>query len=324
MAMLKISVERLARIKKRQGLDRWSGDYVAAIFATHKEAPSNSRPSILVPKKLGYRDMHLLSHPEKFAALLSLYHPNVWEIHEQKVLSAIPRPHFLLGHPYATGINWPSLKGTIDVVSRMDRLAKHPKVKFLNQRNGEWEWAPFPYIGDLLLFMRDEVGVYCVNWTVKDKYINFRKRGPNSKKKPSIEEFDHESELRHELEANYYLDANIRTVQVAGEAIDKDVVANLEELFLHHGRRLVIDVKLKTEIVECFKDVVGTQIPCFEFIFKLKDRFGVSVDVLQLVLRQSIWNRDVKVDLYQPILMDQPLRHETRDVLNEYSSWFVR
>lgn len=324
MAQVKVNTQRLVTIKKRQGEDKWGRDYVAAIFATPKEAPSISRPSILVPQKLGGRDMHLLSNPEKSAALLALYNPQVWEIHEQKALSTGPRPHFLFGHPRAQGTHWPPLKGTLDVANRMGRLAKHPKVKFKNSRTGEWQWAPFPLIGDQLLFMQDDQGAYCKNWTIKDKYVDFKKRGPHSAIKPSLDQLSAESEARHELEKLYYLDGEIGTIQVAGEAIHKDVVANLGELFLHHWRRETIDPALRQKIVEKYNESVGEPAPCFELIAKFSQRFLVEQNVLQAVLRQGIWQREIRVDLYQPILMDQPLRPEKLDVLDQHSNWFQR
>lgn len=324
MAQVKINTQRLAAIKKRQGSDKWGKDYVAAIFATPREAPGISRPSKLVPQKLGGRDMHLLSLPEKWAGLLSLYDPDTWEIQEQKVLSSRPRPHFLFAHPRAHGIHWPPLKGTVDVADRMGRLKKHPKVKYQNPKTGEWQWAPFPYIGDLLLYRQDEIGVYCVNWTVKDKYKDFKKRGPRAANASSQDAVNEEVDERHELERLYYLDGEIRTVQVAGESINRHVSANLAELFLHHGRRVTMDPNVRRKIVEGFLDSIGVPVPIYEHIRRLSRQLVVSEDNVQTVLRQGIWNRDIRIDLYQPILMDQPLKPETRDVLDQYSGWFKR
>ena len=324
MAQVKVNIQRLTAIRKRQAVDHWGKDYVAAIFATPKEAPGISRPSILVPEKLGGRDMHLLSLPEKAAGLLALHDPNTWEIQEEKVLSTGPRPHFLFGHPRAQGIHWPSLKGTVDVANRMGRLKKHPKVKFQNPKTGEWQWIPFPYIGDLLLFRQDELGVFCVNWTVKDKYKDFKKRGPRAANALPQGDSVEDDDERHELEKQYYADAEIRTVQVAGEAINKHVVANLAELFLHHGRRVALDTAERRRITDGFVESIGTSPPIFEHIQKLSQLFAVDAQVVQTVLRQGIWRREIRVDLYQPLLRDQPLKPEIKDVLEQYSAWFIR
>lgn len=321
-----MNIQRLATIRRRQGLDAWGRDYVAAIHATPKEAPGISRPNILVAQKLGGRDMHLLSLPEKAAALLSLYDPQTWDIQEQKVLSTSPRSHFLFGHSRANGCHWPSLKGTVDVANRLGRLNKHPKVKFKNPMTGEWQWVPFPYIGDLLLYRQDELGPYCVNWNVKDKYKDFNKRGPQPSPTATKEDNATDIDDRHELERLYYLDGEIRTVLVAGEAINKEVVANLSELFLHHARRTDIDIDtaLRRRITDCFIESIGEVILAFELIRKIGQRFSVDEKVVQTLLRQGIWQREIRVDLYQPILMDQPLRPERLDVLQQHSLWFAR
>lgn len=324
MAQVKVNIQRLTAIRKRQAVDHWGKDYVAAIFATPKEAPGISRPSILVPEKLGGRDMHLLSLPEKAAGLLALYDPNTWEIHEEKVLSTGPRPHFLFGHPRALGTHWPSLKGTVDVANRMGRLKKHPKVKFQNPKTGEWQWTPFPYIGDLLLYRQDEKGAYCVNWTVKDKYKDFKKRGPRPSEQLYTGDGIEQDDERHELERKYYADAEIRTVQVSGQAINKHVVANLAELFLHHACHVDLSLAVRQKIVEEFLDSFGTPIPVFEHISRISRQLAIHWRIVQTVLRQGVWNRHIRVDLYQPFLMDQPLRCETQDVLVQYADWFKR
>lgn len=324
MAQIKINIQRLTAIRKRQGQDNWGGSYVAAIHATPKEGPGISRPSILVPEKLGGRDMHLLSLPEKAASMLCLYDPDTWEVHEQKILSTGPRPHFLFGHPRGHGIQWPPLKGTVDVANRMGRLKYHPKVKFQNPKTGEWQWVPFPYIGDLLLYRQDDLGIYCVNWSIKDKYKDFKKRGPQpSKQLPKSDNLEEDDE-RHELERIYYADAEIRTVQVAGEAINRHVVANLSELFMHHARRVNLSAEIRQEIVDEFRESIGTDLPVYEHIHRIGRQLEVHQEVVQTVLRQGVWNRQIRVDLYQPFLMDQPLRRETRDVLAQYSGWFNR
>jgi len=42
------------------------------------------------------------------------------------------------------------------------------------------------------------------------------------------------------------------------------------------------------------------------------------------ILYAAIWSREVRVDLYRPVLPDKPLRRERSDVLVDYSHWFAR
>jgi hypothetical protein len=206
----------------------------------------------------------------------------------------------------------------------MGRLKKHPKVKFQNPKTGEWQWIPFPYIGDLLLYRQDELGVFCVNWTVKDKYKDFKKRGPRASNSLPQGDAVEDDEERHELEKQYYSDAEIRTVQVSGEAINQHAVANLAELFLHHARHVDLSTAVRQKIVDKFLDSFGTPTPVFEHIRRIGRQLAVHERVVQTVLRQGVWHRHIRADLYQPLLMDQPLRHETQDVLVQYAGWLER
>lgn len=66
---------------------------------------------------------------------------------------------------------------------------------------------PFPYLGDLLLFLLDEDGVYCVNWTVKQDEDDFT----HPRFKPPISTKNQQASIRketarHEIEATYYSD----------------------------------------------------------------------------------------------------------------------
>jgi len=53
-------------------------------------------------------------------------------------------------------------------------------------------------------------------------------------------------------------------------------------------------------------------------------RDGWSPEECRRVLFQAIWTKRLRVDLFDAILIDQPLYPETRDVIEEYSHWFVR
>lgn len=323
MAQIRVNAARLTVIKKRQGEDRWGADYVPSIFATPKEAPGISRPSIILPLKLGGRETHLLSHPELYAALLALYHPLVWELHEQKILSPGPRPHFLSLRESSSSQTWPSIKGTLDVAERLDMFSRHPKVRFSNAA-GQLQYAPFPYIGDLLLFLRDALGPYCVNWPIKDKYAAFKKRGPQLHAKPHNNEVDLSAQLRQQLEETYYLDADIRTVQVAGDAIDKQVRSNLRDLFLHHGRALAVAADIREPIIHYLRNTIGSQIPAFKSLGLIQQRYQLDRETARALLHQAIWQRELRVDLFQPVLMDRPLKPERVDVIDHYAAWFAR
>jgi hypothetical protein len=321
MASFKRSEAALRRIMDRQWKNKWGADYEATICATPKEAPGCSQATILYPQKLGGRAFHALSNNEKWASLFALYNPDVWEIHEQKVLYPQPRAHFLYGHHMAAGIQFKPIKGTLDVCERMGAVDKHAKCRV--QLDGEESYAPFPYVGDLLLFMKDRDGVYCVNWTIKDKFESFRRRGPNSFKPPSDED-DMNAIRRHAMEEIYYEDLGVPTRQIVGRQVDLQLRANLNDLFLSHAIKIDLPDEVQQSIVRILKGEVGGSTPVYVLIRDMAARINVEPIVVKNVLIQAIWNRKIRVDMYRPILMDRPLRPEVKDPLVDYQDWFVR
>lgn len=319
MAISKINEARLRLIQKRQLKDAWGKDYQAAIWATPKEAPGISTGTILHSAKLGGRPLHTLSRPETSAALLALYHPKVWDVHEQKMLFPGPRPHFLDGHPRCVGQVFKSIQGTLAVAERMGCLSKHPKCRA--SLGGEIVWAPFPYIGDLLLFLEEEGKNYVVNWSVKDKSADFNRRGPFTGK-PRTAEVELAAVRRQALEANYYQDAGIPTHQVAGQHIDANLRANLYQLFLSHAEPRTVSEESFQELCLYFNQVVGTATPAYRAMQHASRELGMSVTTVKNLVEQGIWTRKIQVDLFEPLLFDRRLRPQVRDPLVEYKAWF--
>lgn len=324
MAQTKITWERLLQIKHRQWKDCWSPEYVAGIFADPKEAPGISSASILRPLKLGGREVHTLSYNETCAALLALYNPACWEIFDQRMLSPTPRPHLLQGHPKADGRVLPAFRGTIDVAERLGRLPKHPKVRAkIGNDPAEWPWVPFPYVGDLTLCLEDDQGPYLVDWPVKDKIENFRRRGPRKgHSRPDAD--DPGTVARNRLPELYFEDAGIRTHNVVGSAINFQLRCNLRELFLDESFQTTIEPAARLELIQKLKETVGSDVPAYLTAQRLAKDFKVKCRDVTAILKQAIWARQIRVDLFQPVLMDKPLRPESVDVLTHYADWFAR
>lgn len=325
MAIARITSSRLELIRKRQWKDRWGADYDAAIHATPKEAPGISTPCVLLPQKLGGREFHTLSQPETWAALLAFHYPKTWEVHEERILYPGPRSHFLFGHERARGLSFKPFAGTIDVADRLGMLSKHPRVRLRRGSDSRlWQMTPFPYIGDLLLFLEDQVGPYLINWPIKDKYKNFRRRGPHPKGKAQLDVDDPDAIARQLLEETYYGDADIRTQPVAGEAIDFDLRCNLADLFGDHA--LVIDIvdDQRERIMELYRSAIGADAPAYGVAREAASRFNLSERDAVALIRQGIWRRELRVDLFRPVLMDRPLHPEVEDVFRRYGHWFAR
>jgi hypothetical protein len=319
-----INSERLKTIYARQDSPGWNSNYQPSILATPQEAPSISRAYILTPSKLDDRETHVLSTPERNAAFLGLYHPHVAGLQEQRMLSPEPSHHPLWAFPGIDKTNLSPLKGIIDVAERLELLDILPRLKIKNPKNiDEPITVIFPWIGDLLWVLKPSPdNVFCINWTIKDNYQDF-KRPAQSRAGKTVSSKKARALLgRHEIEKIYYEDVKIRTVQIADEAIDHHVSANLRQLFLHHRRRLLLSTEQRGEILHKYQSALELGIPPTEVISYFAEKGRYTVDQCRSRFYQAIWDRELCVDLFQPILINRPMQHETRDVLEVYADWF--
>lgn len=324
MAMLKRDVQRLRVMLRRQAIQRFSPEYEPAQRATVAEAPSISRAYILQSAKLG-REVHLLSTPEMEAALLALYHPRLFELQEQRLLSTGPAMHPLDGHPKAMGLHLAPLPGTLRVLEGLGKIHRHPTVRYQPTADPRSAQSiPWPYIGDLLLYLEDDIGPYCVNWTVKKDPAEFRRRGSYRGKPVLPDSEDPGVILRHRVEALQYGAAGIRTVEITPEMFARQVIDNLRFLFLYHGRQIAADWYVRQRIVSTFASTIGTPRSIFQTSQVLMSETGLALDVIYTVLYQAIWRRDLEVDLFTAILPDLPLQAPTLDVCEHYASLFAR
>jgi hypothetical protein len=310
----------LYRYAERQGVPKWGKDYQPAIRATPQEAPAISRPTILQSAKLG-REVHLLSTPETHAALFALFHPALIDLHEQRVLSPAPALHPLQGHRVSIGLTLPNVLGTVKAADQLGALSRHPKV-MLVLREGP-TWVPVPYVGDLLLFLTDANGPYCVNWTVKLTEADFSRRPPSRGRLRLLDPHP-ASEIRHQIEAVHYLAAVIRTHRVTSVDFDVELIANLRVLFGWHDRPSVASDEQRMHAVEIFREGIGGA----KTVYKLAQEAAEAVNLPQyeamVIFYQALWQRVLVVDLFRPVLADRPLRVEEEDPFQRYAAWFER
>lgn len=319
-----VHLQRLLTILDRQSTSRWGKDYIPSILATPQEAPSISRPSILNSKKIG-REVHVLSLTERAAGFLALYHPDLFDLQEQRMLSTTPAPHPLFAYPrLMSGIDLPPLKGMIDVADRLGYLSMLPKVKVINPEDHlDTKVVVFPYIGDLLLLMNGSNGhKYCVNWNIKDKHENFETGLVGVSRNGRLAKKNNTTFARHEMEDVYYQDAGIRTLRISNEQLNGHVTANLAQLFGYHLMKPELSTAAQALILGKFKLALEAGVVPFEVILSLISQYSFTAEQCRIVLYQSIWNRKLRVDLFKPILIDRPLKPETRDVLVEYAELF--
>ncbi len=316
----KFSLARLQLILERQTPQRFGADYVPAIFATASEAPSKGEASGLQSAKIG-REIQLLSQGEQAAALVALFHPCLFDLHEQKMLSCEPRVHPLCGHPFAIGLELPSLRGTVDVADRLSTLDLHPFIRV--RKAGKRLEVPWPLLGDLLLFLADDAGPYCVNWTIKADDEGFRTRRLGERTTQSPDD-DLLALCRAEWEATYYFDAGVPTMRVVRDTFHPILLQNLRQLFLWQHRAHSIPAQMAADLETSFSVGLQRGVPPWSSISDFVIRAGVAATDCKAVLYQSIWHRRIRVDLFSRFLINKPMRPENRDPLVVYSRLFAR
>lgn len=318
------SVARLKAILQRQMEAGWDSKYVPSILATVAEAPSISRASILTPGKLGGREVHFLSPAERALGILGFYHPDTIGLQEQRMLDPAPSRHPLWDFPGITNADLPCLKGLVDVAERLDYTDILPTIEVPEDDNPSQTYTVnFPYIGDQLWAIKGGPrGAYCVDWNIKDTYRAFKLPPPKANGKPRRQLESRTAMARHEIQLAYYRDAGIRSIQVAGEALDFHVAANLRQLFLHHRRHVDLPSDLRDEILHKFRAALATGVPPLEIIMFYSASAFCTIHQCRDLFYQFIWGRELRLDLFQPVLIDRPMRPEERDVIDVYSDWF--
>ena len=322
-----ISAARLQLIEKRQLQPKWGPLYEPSMRATRDEAPTISRPSTLYSAKIG-RELHLMSIPERQVGVLAMYHPRVFDIHEQHMLHPFAGPHPLAGRDDTRGFDLPSFRGTVDVADRLGKVSMHPTVWITGPSasgyEGQQERAAFPYLGDFLIFQTDSKGPYCVNWSVKKSPGDFSNLSAAALLNPAAaKQKMGNAELRHRLEEIYFDDAGIKTHRIAASEIDTQVSANLTALIGRASAPSLITADTAQHILQRFQNALGTA-TALSLLASMMHDFGCTRADCLTVFYRSIWERHLRVDLYRPIVVDKVMRPERSDVLLDYATWFAR
>lgn len=184
-------------------------------------------------------------------------------------------------------------------------------------------WVPFPYVGDLLLFIQGDSAPYCVNWTIKLRPEDFSRSGLRFAGRARVEKYERHAELRHEIEESYYRDAGVRTVRLTSLDIDRTFVANLRMLFGWHSQEISVEQANKNRALEIYRDAIDGPTPAYQLVLKVANVIGASEVDAKAMLYQAIWRRELKVELFSPLLIDQPLVNQKSDPIRVYDQ-FVR
>lgn len=321
---MQLNLARLKEVLRRQDPPKWGRDYDPAIRATREEAPARSRFLQIWYEPLG-RYVHALSSIEGKALLLAFFHKALFEMQEQRVLFTEPRPHPLLGHPLAVGLELPPLRGTIDVCERLDMIERHLWIQVdLPDGTGRVP-IPVPFIGDFLLFLVDQEGPYCVNWTIKSTSEEFDRRLLDSRPARSPQAEISAVRGRHAIEERYYADAGIRTVRIVERDLPELLIQNLRSLLLVQHRAAHVDTGIYAEICERLQASVQTGQRPLDVLLSVMHRHDIQLDVAKACFARALWQRDVRAELMdEAIFIDRPLKPQRWDPMQVFSAWFAR
>lgn len=262
-----------------------------------------------------------MSDAELAVALLALYHPQLVELHEQKMLHAYPAVHPLFGFPGHVDPQLKPIKGTLNVAARLNIRQYHPKVGIKDPKTGKSAPVAFPYQGDFLLFIQVASRIKLVNWSVKKRAENFEQIEV-ANELSSRRALD-KLRRRHLIEEVYYQDIDVETKRVSQDKISRSLTANLRLLFGHLHRRHAITSTCRSAIVAAFTQAIGSEETATDVISYLKRDQICSIEAARDTFYQAIWLRELRIDLFKPIVLSAPLRPEKLDVFEHHADWFT-
>jgi hypothetical protein len=230
-------------------------------------------------------------------------------------------PHPLSGHPKAAGLILPSLPGTLSALTRISPNYQHHSIYINSQEDPtELQKVAYPYIGDLVLFLEDKDGPYCVNWNVKSDPEGYSVRPDSTVFKEKRKSRALSPQVRHDLEHLYFKDGGIRTIDATPQALHPRLIGNLLWILPKIG-----DGIAKKDLSGFYSDLPGACTLSPQLIAtRAAEWSGHSISECKTELWKCIWNRILKIDLFQSIFDDVPLQPQVIDPIDLYAHLFSR
>lgn len=216
----------------------------------------------------------------------------------------------------------PALPGTVAIFDGIGELDRHPVVRVRTVDGGVIE-RPDLFVADLVLGLKEGEKRHCLHWTVKSDSAGFLRplsdRNVAAGRQSAQDKFD----LRMRIDRLYFGAADIPTRDVAGDSIDRNVVANFMRMFSWSIQPTpdAKTVSLLRDLI-CSTDLSSTT--PHQLSIYVWGRLAVDQDTFKRVLYGLVWDRTLRVDLFSSLMFDQPWPAERHDVLDVYSSLFAR
>lgn len=303
----------------------WGPSYLPAILATPDEAPTGSRPSAFYSRRQ-QRLVHAMSDPEAVFCALAEYHQGVWEYHEQHLIQPWPSDHPLACHTLYADRPWPSTRGTIQIVAGMGRISAHPRVPacsidgaVLSDGNAVLAW-----IGDVMLFLQDSAHEpYVLDWDIKNNAGRHDQPWAGNWRAAHSRSALRKARLRDAAYEAYMAELKIGIRRVALDEVDLEVSRNLVRLCSRYQSEVGLPHSLIGELDMAYAECLRSGDPPLVVIKRLiadPSLYGEAGRVLD----HAVWERRLRLDLWRPILVDQPLMPERVDLLEHHRAWFAK
>lgn len=316
-------LERYRRYRSRQEEIRFGPTYLAAKMAVRGEAAARSGAGTLPAVRLG-RPIHAQSRPEKIAAALALY-SGVFELHDQHLYYPMSMLHPLAYHPLYSHLPWPSSDGTFDLAEMLGLQKWHPRAwdsqadapdADAGLQGGGWYIGA--WVGDFLLYRRDAGGrPFILFWEVKDKPESHGRPGGDYRRQHSAKAIE-ATNARNTVCAAYAEQLASRIVEFSSSSLPYQLGTTLVSLCRNQTADLDLPDTAIVELVQAFREAVGSDQPACEVARKLV-RTGAQFAAAKDLLDIAVWERRVRIDLYQPVLWNRPLLPESSDVLVDFA-----
>lgn len=302
----------------------WDSQHTPAIKAKPRQAPSMSWAYRVEHPEFG-TIINALSRAEYDLLFVALFHPTLFDLHDQFAFDVLPSVHPLHGHPDLIGTITPSHQGTLAIARDLGVMSSHPKTFMPSAIDPEdGHWVARPLLGDFMLFLFDDQGPYCLHFDIKHEEGAHDKPGPDVVASRQGDRSKSNASAKFRIKAQYLAEVGIRVVYLHPGQVDLEVARNLRFLFAWTVRSSKLGADQQDQLIGLLQRAIEDGTPPAMVISTCAAKYGWSPEECRRVLFQAIWTKRLRVDLFDAILIDQPLYPETRDVIDEYAHWFVR
>jgi hypothetical protein len=182
----------------------------------------------------------------------------------------------------------------------------------------------YPFVGDIFLILWNSSGhLYCVNWTIKRSNWQFGTASdPVHPANAPAHKAKTKALRRLETEILYYAPAEIPTFPIAYDDFNPIVTRNLFRIFCIAQSAPDLEVKKWSDIVNFLTVSLARTNSINTLAEGVALKFQLPITIAAELVYKAIWNRNIRVDLFQTIYPDRPLQPETLDLVEQiYKKW---